>query len=151
MSQPDNFNEILDFAIAMERKAEILYTMIAEKAKTEHNRQLFLSFAQEEKGHRVKLEGVKLGNFELDSSEEVPDLKISDYANDVELTDNASYQTILMFAMKQEKQAFRMYTDLADRTENDDLKNIFLALAQEEAKHKLHFEIEYDEHVLKEN
>ena len=32
-----------------------------------------------------------------------------------------------------------------------ELKSLFLRLAQEEAKHKLHFEIEYDEHILTEN
>jgi hypothetical protein len=31
------------------------------------------------------------------------------------------------------------------------MRNIFLALAQEESKHKLRFEIEYDEFVLREN
>jgi rubrerythrin len=151
MSHPESFTEILDFAIAMELKAENLYTMIAEKATTEHNRTLFESLAQEEKWHRAKLEGVKLGDFKIGSTDPVPDLKISDYANDVEITDNSSYQTILMFAMKQEKQAFRMYTDLAEKTDNEELKNLFLSLAQEEAKHKLRFEIEYDEYVLREN
>jgi rubrerythrin len=53
--------------------------------------------------------------------------------------------------MKQEKQAFRLYTDLAERADNDELRQMFLALAHEEANHKLHFEIEYDERVLREN
>ena len=151
MSQPNNFEEILDYAISMEQKAVDLYTMIAEKASTDYNRKMFLSFAQEERGHKAKLEAVKMGQIELGVIKKVADLKISDYANDVELSDNDSYQTILMFAMKQEKQAFRMYTDLAEKTDNDELKNLFLVLAQEEAKHKLRFEIEYDEHVLREN
>lgn len=151
MSLPMNFEEILDYAISMEQKAVDLYTMIAEKSSTDYNRKMFLSFAQEERGHKAKLEAVKTGQIQLGVIKEVADLKISDYANDVELTDNDSYQTILMFAMKQEKQAFRMYSDLAEKTDNEELKNLFLVLAQEEAKHKLRFEIEYDEHVLREN
>ncbi len=53
--------------------------------------------------------------------------------------------------MKKEKAAFRLYLDLAERTENQDIKDVFMTLAQEESKHKLRFEIEYDQHVLREN
>jgi len=49
------------------------------------------------------------------------------------------------------KASFRLYTDLAARSENADLVTLFEALAQEEAKHKLRFEVEYDEYVLREN
>jgi len=151
MTELNSLAEILDYAIDMEQKAVDLYTMIAEKAATEHNKKLFLSFAHEERGHKAKLENVKVGRIEIGSLEKVQDLKIADYANDVELTEKASYQTILMFAMKQEKQAFRLYTDLAEKAESEEIRDLFLSLAQEEAKHKLRFEIEYDEHVLREN
>jgi len=151
MTNLNNLEEILDYAIAMEQAAVDLYTSIAGKATTEHNRQLFLSFAQEERGHKLKLENVKSGKIEIESTEKIQDLKIADYANDVEITDNSSYQDILIFAMKQEKQAFRLYTDLAERADSTEVKDFFLALAHEEANHKLRFEIEYDEFVLREN
>ena len=151
MTNPTNLDEILDYAIAMEQKAVDLYTMIAKNAITEHNRQLFESFAQEERGHKIKLENVKLGKIEIGSTDKVQDLKIADYANDVDLTDNSSYQDILMYAMKQEKQAYRLYTHLAERADSDEIRDLFLALAHEEANHKLRFEIEYDENVLRDN
>lgn len=151
MSDLSNLETILDYAIDMEQKAVDLYTEIAEKAQTEHNRKLFLSFADEERGHKAKLEMVKKGKVEIDVTEEVQDLKIVDYANDVELSDKPSYQDILLFAMKQEKMAYRLYTDLADRAEKEEIKQFFLALAHEEANHKLRFEIEYDEFVLRDN
>ncbi|MCP4290281.1 MAG: ferritin family protein [bacterium] len=151
MTNMNNLEYILDYAIAMEQKAVELYTMIAEKATSRHDKELFLSFAQEERGHKIKLENVKSGKTEIGNLEDIADLKIADYANDVELTDPASYQDILIFAMKQEKQAFRLYSDLAQRAENEDIKDMFRSLAQEEANHKLRFEIEYDENVLKEN
>jgi len=53
--------------------------------------------------------------------------------------------------MKKEKAAFRMYNDLASKAKKPELKALFLNLAQEEAKHKLRFEVEYDEHFLPEN
>lgn len=49
---------------------------------------------------------------------------------------------ILNFTINEEqKAAFRLYSDLASRTEHAELKETFLMLAQKEAKHKLRFEI----------
>ena len=61
------------------------------------------------------------------------------------------YQQALVVAMQKEKMAFKMYSDLAETVDDENVKNVFLSLAQEEAKHKLRFEVEYDEHVLTDN
>jgi rubrerythrin len=50
--------------------------------------------------------------------------------------------------MKAEKAAFVLYTKLAEVTTDAGLQRVFRSLAQEEAKHKLRFEIEYDDNVL---
>ena len=151
MSDLNKLDEILDYAMDMEQKAVDLYTEIAERAQSEHNRLMFLSLADEERGHKAKLEMIKSGKLEMGGEAPVQDLKIVDYANDVELGEKPSYQDILLFAMKQEKLAYRMYMDLADRAGNGDVQKLFQNLAHEEANHKLRFEIEYDEHFLKEN
>jgi len=62
-----------------------------------------------------------------------------------------SFQDALILAMKAEKAAFRLYSELATATDNAELQTMLLGLAQEEAKHKLRFEIEYDDYALKEN
>ena len=61
------------------------------------------------------------------------------------------YQEALVVAMKKEKKAFKMYIDLAGATDDTNLQTVFMSLAQEEAKHKLRFEIEYDDFVMTEN
>lgn len=151
MSDFTTVDEILDYAIGMEQKAVDLYTEIADRTDSEMSRKVFLGFAAEERGHKAKLEAVKAGKTFVGSSKAVQDLKIADYTNDIVLGDQPTYEECLLFAMKQEKQAFRMYNDLADRADRDDLRELFLSLAQEEAKHKLRFEVEYDEHFLTEN
>ncbi len=151
MSDMNSLDEILDYAIDMEQKAVDLYTEIAERAHNENNRIMFLSLADEERGHKAKLEMIKSGKLVMGGEAPVQDLKIVDYANDIELGEKPSYQDILLFAMKQEKQAYRMYIDLANCAGSVEVKELFLNLAQEEANHKLRFEIEYDEHVLREN
>jgi len=151
MSEFSTVDEILNYAIQMEQDAVDLYTDLAGKAKNPATRKTFLAYADEERGHKAKLLGVKGGKKLLSVEQKVQDLKIADYANDVELGENPDYQDVLLFAMKQEKQAFRLYSDLASKTDDAELEETLLGLAQEEAKHKLRFELEYDEYVLVEN
>jgi hypothetical protein len=47
--------------------------------------------------------------------------------------------------MKAEKAAFRLYHDLASTRQDAHLKSMLLTPARGEAKHKLRYEIEYDE------
>jgi rubrerythrin len=84
----------------------------------------------------------------LPAAGKVMDLKIADYVMDVEPSSDLDYQDALILAMKEEKAAFRLYSDLAAATDDEALRVTLLALAQEEAKHKLRFEIEYDDHIL---
>jgi len=84
-------------------------------------------------------------------AKKVMDLKIGDYLIDVETGPNLDYQEALIVAMKKEKAAFKLYTDLAAVTDYENLRSTFLLLAQEEAKHKLRFEVEYDDYVLSDN
>lgn len=55
-----------------------------------------------------------------------------------------SYAETLIVAMRKEKEAFKLYVDLANMAQTEKLKHMFLLLAQEEANHKLQLEIEYD-------
>ena len=142
-------DEILDFAIASEVSAARFYAELAGRMESDAMRKVFEGFAEEERGHKAKLEAIKQGNARF-STEEVVDLKIADYVVDVEPKPNMDYQDALIWAMKSEKLAFKLYSNLAQLAEDEDLRNTLLALAQEEAKHKLRFEVEYDDVVLKE-
>jgi len=144
-------DEILDFAINGEENAYLFYMALPEKVDKKWTSDLFKSFAMEEKGHKEKLLKVKEGNLMVHAEEKVMDMKIADYLEDIELSSDLDYQKALIIAMKAEKQAYRLYTDLANSTDDEGLKQTMLGLAQEEAKHKLRFEIEYDDHVLTEN
>ena len=144
-------DEILDFAIGKEEEAAQLYTRLGRQTEKSWMRQVFEEFAREERGHKAKLQSVKEGKRLLPSAEEVMDLKIADYVMDVEPSSDLDYQDALILAMKEEKAAFKLYSDLAAATDDEALRATLLALAQEEAKHKLRFEIEYDEHILSGN
>jgi rubrerythrin len=149
MSVYNSIDDILDFAIKEEQQAHDFYTKLAAKADNPGMKKLLEGFAAEEAGHRAKLVDIKHGKQVLAARETVVDLKIGDYLVDVKPTANMGYKDALVVAMKKEKAAFRMYNDLAGRVEGP-LRETFLALAQEEAKHKLRFEVEYDDNVLRE-
>ena len=144
-------NEILDFAISEEEAAAQFYNDLATKMDRAWMRQVFEEFANEEKGHKEKLLSVKEGQLLLSAEAKVIDLKIGDYLVDVEPEGELDYQKALILAMKKEKAAFKLYSDLAATTDDSNLNNLLLSIAQEEAKHKLRFELEYDEHFLAQN
>ena len=151
MSDKSTIEEILEFAINAEQESADLYEGLAKQARNSAIQKSFLEFAKEEMGHKAKLLEVKSGKRELKPGGDVMDLKLAEYTVDVIPGPDADYQDVLIYAMKKEKAAFRLYSDLAAETSDAGIKELLLGLAQEEAKHKLRFEVEYDEVILIEN
>jgi rubrerythrin len=151
MKEWKSIEDVLDFAIGGEEQSVRFYTRMAERAEKPWMRTVFEVFAREEERHKAKLASIKEGRMDLPAPAKVQDLKIRDYVVDQEPDPELDYQQALILAMKKEKAAFRLYSDLADASEDQNLRQTFQALAQEEAKHKLRFEIEYDDNILKDN
>lgn len=144
-------DEILDFAIEREEEAAAFYRSLKDNAKWPWMTETFEEFAREEDRHKAKLVGIKKGKLLISTSEKITDLKIGDYLADPEPSGELDYQSVLILAMKREKKSFKLYSDLAAMTSDANLREAFQSLAQEEAKHKLRFELEYDEHILTDN
>jgi len=144
-------DEILDYAIDQEQQAADFYEDVAQRAETAGMKKILLDFSEEEKRHKKILQDVKSGEHELTPEQEVLDLKISDYLVEVETSDDISYQDALIIAMKRERAAYELYSDMAAKIPESHLKDVITGLAKEEAKHKLFFEAEYDERVLTDN
>ena len=140
--------EILDFAIANEMEAHDFYIALAGRMANTEMQKILEQFATEELGHKMKLEAVKAGELVLNANDEPPELNIAEYVVDVEPQPDMSYVEALLLAMKREKAAYRLYVDLAAAGIDEELTEMFLALAAEEAKHKLRFELEYDGQVM---
>lgn len=144
-------DDILQFAINREQESADLYAKLSETARTPEMREVFQSFSNEERGHKKRLENIRIsGQFNF-TPQQVRDIKIADYLVDITPDDHMSYQEVLILAMKKEKAAFHLYTDLAGKVPDQLLRSLFTSLAQEESKHKLRFELEYDDVVLKDN
>jgi len=143
------FQEVIRFAIEKEIASVDFYTRASQVVKFSGTRELFLDFAEQEKGHRKLLEDLSMGKVIQAKIEPIPDLKISDYMIDVEFKPDLSYAEILRMAMKREEQSVKLYTALGEPVQDEGLKKLFSFLVQEETKHKYSLEKIYDDEILK--
>lgn len=145
----ETLTEVLDFAMEREHEAEAFYRRLALQVNAASMRQILEEFAEEERMHWEKLEKVKQGQFRmLDGITPVPSMQIAEFLPPAKTSPDMDLADALIIAMKREKAAYRFYIELAADAPNQELMDLFLALAHEEANHKLRFEIEYDEWIL---
>jgi rubrerythrin len=152
MPKHDQMRKILDFAIKEEEAAVMFYTKLSSQAQKQEMKKVFRDFAAEERAHKRKLAAIMKGSvsFGGDEKSKVPDLKVGNYLTDVQPRNDMTYREALVVAMKKEKAAFEMYSDLSERVEGAKARELFLSLSKEEARHKLRFEIEYEDNFMTE-
>ncbi|MHC4508884.1 MAG: ferritin family protein [Planctomycetota bacterium] len=145
MSKVNSNEEILEFAIAKEVEAYHFYMALAGRVDDPKMQQVFQDLAEEELEHKAKLELeiTKLGR--TISTELKPGRSGDGYI----LIDGAAvldmdYKDALLLAMEKEDTAFRIYVNLAGTVADEQSQEMLLGLAQEEVRHKLRFEAEYD-------
>ena len=146
----ETFEKVIDFAIDREVNARLFYLRFAHASKDPALCLLLESLADEELQHQKKLARIKQGQFKmLDGDMPILDLGIADVAPEVEPYPDMSVSEALVLAMNREKQAFRMYLELSEHTDNLELKTLFSAMANEEANHKVRMEIAFDDRLMK--
>jgi rubrerythrin len=151
MSNEKTYREVLEFAIEREQEAQRDYEAAAKTMKDAPMRDALLEMAAQERGHEKKLRALDVGKFLATAKTPVPSLDIAEYVVAGEFHPGMNYPELLSLAMQREKAAYRLYTDLARITPDPEARELLKALAQEEARHKLAFEIEYDTHGMQEN
>ncbi|KPK78072.1 MAG: hypothetical protein AMJ79_01155 [Phycisphaerae bacterium SM23_30] len=140
----ESFVDILEFAIAREVEAHQFYQDMAQQTEDRDMHNVLLGFAQEELRHKAKLEMelVKAGRVVADP-EEITNFEYTDHLEHYNPL-NKEYRELLQTAIKKEKLSFRFYLDLALAVKDRDVRETLIALAEEEARHKVVLEIEYD-------
>jgi rubrerythrin len=144
-----NFKDAITFAIRKEAEAFNLYTTYGQLIKTPGLKKMFQELAQQEKLHREILENIGKKDVSAYILKDIPDLKIGDFVKEEEFSPDMDYASALRLAIKREENSLKLYQHLASGTNDPELKKLFSSLAQEESKHKLRLETEYDESVLK--
>jgi len=142
------FKEVITFAIRKEAEAYNLYTTYGELAKSPEAKAMFRELAQQELRHREILEGVEKKDVAEYKLKDIPDLKIGDFVEEEKFSPDMDYASVLRLAIKREEFSVRLYSLMAEKAEDPELNKLFSVLAQEESKHKLRLETEYDQNVL---
>ena len=145
MAEPEYSDEILKTAIAKEIEAYNFYLALADRVADPAVREAFEAFAQEELEHKAKLEleVMKLGK--TIAVEQNPLRPERNYilSNDPAPLD-MDYKDMLLLAITKEEAAFRTYVNMAANAKDEKSREMLLAIAEEEVKHKLRFQTEYD-------
>ena len=144
-----DFKDAITFAIRKEAEAYNLYTTYGQLIKTPGLKKMFQELAQQEKLHREILENIDKKDVSAYVLKDIPDLKIGDFVKEEEFSPDMDYASALRLAIKREENSLKLYQHLAGGTGDPELTKLFSSLAQEESKHKLRLETEYDESVLK--
>ena len=122
--------EVLDYAISREQQAVDFYTRLSSMAPGQQLQELMRDYAKEEQRHKDKLLAVKEGGALNNAHKRPVDVMMADYLVDVEETPEMTYQDALIIAMKREQVAFKLYTDMAEKVEDPELKSLFESLAR---------------------
>jgi len=146
MSQIEPDSEVLEFAIFREVEAYHFYMALAKVVDNLEMRKVLEDFAKEELEHKAKLEleVLKMGQV-LPAEKEFPAPSMDNYIipNTDSLID-IDYKDMLLLAIEKEEASFKTYVNLAIHAIDQESKDVLLAIAEEEVKHKYRFEIEYD-------
>ena len=145
MRKIETAEDILDFAIAREEDANRFYLALAERVENPEMRKVFEELADEELEHKaiLELEFLKKGKT-LFLKDRQADFNISDYVINDEATLDITYKDMLSLAIEKEEASFRTYINLLAYVDNQESREVLLALAEEEVRHKIRFEIEYN-------
>jgi rubrerythrin len=156
MADIDSIEEILEFAIAREKEAEAFYRVLAGRVSNPAMAELLLEFAKEEAEHKAKLEleMMKIGQIVAAEQQQIDAEKIfelmgEDYLPQDQSWVDMNYEDLLVLGMRKEKASFRLYVGLAAIIKDEQMQEVLLSLAEEEAKHKLRLELDYDQVILR--
>ena len=134
-------DELLTYAVIREERSHRFYLDLAAQITDQPMRQLFHDFARRELAHKAKLELEQMKTGRV-----VPEPQSPIQPPDPESIDAAAmtYPEVFILAIQRERESFRLYIDLADVAYSDQMREMLLSLAEEEAKHHALFELELE-------
>ncbi len=147
----DKIQQIIEFAITKERETAAFYRESAELVQSFTGKELFFEMAEQEDEHQLKINNLDLEDLHFDLREDVPDLKIAENLPNLKISADMDYQQILTVAIKNEEYSHSLYNGLAKHNQDPLIKDLFIWLAREEAKHKLNLEELYEREIMTEN
>lgn len=153
----EELKDIIELAISFEQESYIFYNGLKETIDNRALHGTLDDLATAEIGHREKLETmlnqyIEMGDemFESVAPKEVENMKLSDYLLPMKLSEDSSFQDVLIASMHREGQANEFYVNMLRLAKSEESRKLFEFLAQEELDHKNIIEKIYDDEVYKE-
>ncbi|MFH1613882.1 MAG: ferritin family protein [Planctomycetota bacterium] len=154
MSDFDSYRDILEFAIAREQDAFEFYNALAQRSTNSAISFFFDGLAKQEVEHKetLELELMKSGSVVLNAGKpSAQNISTEEYISRFFVDPGGgldmAIEDVLMLAIRKEKASFRLYVDLAAMVDSPQSRETLLLLAEEEARHKTIFEIEYEKTI----
>jgi len=143
MTEEQTVCEAIRLAIRREQEAYNFLMAMNGCVKSPGIRFLLEDLAREELEHKDKLELelMKLGD--VVRSEEIQGEAQNPYYIETDECVDMDYAELLRFCMGKEDISFRLYITLSTQVHQEQTREVFIALAEEELRHKLRLEAEY--------
>ncbi len=141
----NTIGEVLEFAIAREVDASELYMELAGEVRNPLTRVLFENLAEEELEHKGKLELELMKEGIVAKTEGmIARIEPGDYFMDGEIQGDMELKDALLLCVEKERRSFRFYARMAGIMTDETMIETLISLAEEEARHMVRFETEYD-------
>ncbi len=143
MTERQTIGEGIRLAVRSEQQAYDFLMAMRGCVKSASIRLLLEDLAGEELEHKEKLELelMKLG--EVVYSQEIQGQAQNPYYIESDECADMDYAELLRFCIGKEDVSFRLYIDLSTQVHDEQAREVFIALAEEEVRHKLRLETEY--------
>ncbi len=141
--------DVLQFAVSKEQASRQFYLDLVGQMKDPTTRSIFQAIAKQEERHAasLKLEMMKAGYTVADEKDRPGNAEDYQWDERLEMDESArqmTYVDALLLAIQKERAAFQLYAQLVGMTEDLELRKMLLELAEEEMRHVLQFEREYE-------
>ncbi len=137
--------QLLELAITRELEAYHFYTALSENVDSEKISRIFEELAAEELEHkkRLELEVLKRGHV-VPPYEKVAPAEHNFFVPDLQAKLDLDYKDVLLLGIEKEQASFESYVNLLATTKDPEVREMLMELAEEEVRHKLRFESEYE-------
>lgn len=134
----EDFDVIIEKAIANEEEAYRFYTQLAESVADKAAKDTLLYLAKEEMGHKNYLMRYRQESFMTNATkiDEIPDCKVTDFIGSPGIQYNMESKDAFLLASARELNSYNLYVGMASVHPEGEIRNMLLKMANEELKHK---------------
>ena len=147
--------EALEYGVDMEDKAIRFYTTIMGITENPGSKQFLKEIIEYKKNHKKIFKDALEKPDQLAAYCTLPlnlvDFNATDNLSEVDVTQQSTYQDLLIFASRTEQRSHDFYMFMAKQFKGLDIGEVFACFAREDLDHRMMLEKEYDSVVLAEN